>query len=87
MRRMEDAIRAVVDLIHCPGAAAEQLTRATALFETLPMPNSDYVYITSRLENATKYAKDGESGAARYELTMISKRLVCQLKSATRCQS
>ena len=49
----------------------DQLTVAAMLLESLPLSTSEFGLAMNRLNNARRYLKSNECGAARYELRLL----------------
>lgn len=51
--------------------ALDALNRCLSLVETLGIPTTEYVQLHGRLQNAKRYSRQSEWGAARYELRLL----------------
>jgi hypothetical protein len=49
--------------------------RIRRLLEALPLASAEFSVAVNRLANARHYLRDGEYGAARYELRLLLRRL------------
>jgi hypothetical protein len=53
-----------------------QYDNVKELLATVPLSTDEYAIASQRLSNACRYAAEGESGAARYELTLLMRNFI-----------
>jgi hypothetical protein len=57
------------------GSLIAVFSRMCRLLEALPLASAEFSVALNRLANAQRYLRDGECGAARYELRLLQRSL------------
>ena len=69
--RAKDLIQALLDRVQSGECPDTEFTEARVGLECLPLTRDEFATATNRLANARSYLRDGECGAARFELRML----------------
>ena len=74
-RRMEYAVRELIEEAKSEATWTESYHQAAKLLESVPLDSEDFAVAQQRLQNALDYCFGGEFGAACFELRQLRSQL------------
>ncbi|MCO6459136.1 MAG: hypothetical protein J5I93_27825 [Pirellulaceae bacterium] len=70
-RQISQGLRRLIDSPGSRTVSRQQLADSRLLLEALPMATNEFAVARRRLQNADRYLRSDEWGAARYELRLL----------------